>query len=175
MTKNTTKTLPSQNVIRAALAYDEVTGVFVWRWREDMPLNWNRRRAGAVAGHANDKGYIVIGLNGTVYLGHRLAWVYVHGDGVSVHDDIDHKSGVTSDNRIGNLRIATDSQNMGNRKATRERILPKGVHKSRHRFRAIIRTAGRNINLGFFATVGEAQDAYMVAAKEKNGEFARAA
>lgn len=169
----TAKPLPSQAYLHTILDYDPVTGIFTWKWRETMPLNWNRRRAYKHAGSIRDLGYIILGIDGEVYLAHRLAWVYVYGDVLGPTDDVDHKNTISGDNRIDNLRPATPSQNMANRKPNKGRDLPKGVHRSGDRFRAIIRITGRNVNLGFYATIEEAKSAYATALINRHGDFAR--
>jgi hypothetical protein len=82
---------------------------------------------------------------------------------------VDHKNHDTLDNRRGNLRPATRSQNLANqrRKGT------KGVfHTPYGRWLAKIGFNGKKIYLGTFSTKAEAQAAYANKAVELFGEFA---
>jgi hypothetical protein len=111
-----------------------------------------------------------------MYRAHRLAWLYVYGEALGEFEEIDHINGDRQDNRIGNLRRATKSQNMANMRGHSKLGLPKGVSiqaKSR-RFMACIMVGRRKKYLGTFDTATEAHAAYRAAAQEHHGEFARA-
>jgi HNH endonuclease/AP2 domain len=91
---------------------------------------------------------------------------------------VDHKSGMTLDNRRSNLRIATRKENCRNRKIQKtSKIGKKGVCiKPRLRSRPFVARIvkdGKRVHLGCFATAEEAHAAYCSAAKEIHGEFAR--
>lgn len=60
-------------------------------------------------------GYMDIGINGSRFLSHRVIWAMRH-NGLSASLQIDHINCIRSDNRISNLRLATNSQNMMNTK-----------------------------------------------------------
>src|SRR5687768_770720 len=91
--------------LRELMDYNPDTGVFLYRKRR------GRRSAGLEAGSIV-KGYRLISL-GKQYSAHRLAWLYVYGEWPA--GDLDHINCVRDDNRIANLREATDSQNNANR------------------------------------------------------------
>jgi hypothetical protein len=57
--RNHKSTLDAEYV-RRCLDYDSDTGVFRWRARDDVPIRWNTRYAGRVAGYLNGDGYRVI-------------------------------------------------------------------------------------------------------------------
>ncbi len=97
-----------QYELREALDYDQGTGVFTWRKSSE-----NKISRGDVAGCIDDKGYIRIRVNGKLYRAHRLAWIYIYGSSPS--SQIDHIDQDKSNNRIANLREATNSQNAHNR------------------------------------------------------------
>lgn len=86
---------------------------------------------------------------------------------------VDHEDRDPSNNRWRNLRKATQSQNRLN--TITNRNLPKGVGAHGGRFHARIGHAGVRRHLGTFDTIAAASDAYMRAARELYGEFARAA
>lgn len=89
---------------------------------------------------------------------------------------IDHRNGVTTDNRRCNLRTCTFSQNFMNRKkqpGLTSRF--KGVYwdKSRSRWGARIKMNRKTTFLGRFLIEEDAARAYDVAALELFGDFAR--
>lgn len=153
--------------VRRLLNYDCETGNLFWK------TSHNRcAMAGWIAGTVRPSGYVEIGIKGRYYKAHRIAWLYVHGHWPT--GDIDHKNGVKHDNRLSNLREATDSQNQANAKLSkRNSIGLKGVSLFRGRWRARIKFNGKTINIGCFADRHEAHSAYTKKARELFGEFAR--
>lgn len=146
--------------------YCEHDGVFRWA------INTNSRKGGEVAGYLKS-GYRYIKIDGTQYMGHRLAWLYMTGDWPN--GEVDHVNTARSDNRWKNLRIASAAQQAANRsKPTNNTTGYKGVGKVGERFYARIGKGGRHYHLGTFDCPIEAHNAYIVAAKEMFGEFARA-
>jgi hypothetical protein len=93
-------------------------------------------------------------------------WAWEHG-WAKVPRYIDHINGDRMDNRLENLRPATLSLNAHNARRTKPRRedLPQGVcrHKKSavNPFSAGISHVNRTIHLGVFATVEEAQSAYL--------------
>lgn len=168
------KTDLTQQQAQAAFHYDPETGVFTWRHRPDMLREWNTRFAGKRAGATMAHGYIMLRLNDSPYLAHRVAWLYVHG--VWPAHQIDHINMVRGDNRMANLREATDAQNSMNRRTqSNNRSGYKGAkfHKHSGLWHARISAGGRVHSLGYFRTAKEAGEAYADAAKRLHGEFAR--
>lgn len=89
---------------------------------------------------------------------------------------MDHRNLIADDNRIANLRLATTSQNAGNRKRRRDSKSGfKGVgwHKTKGRWYARIGLHGRRKTIGYFEEPHVAHEAYVKAAIETFGEFAR--
>ena len=154
--------------VRKLLDYDPETGVF--RWRVDAS---SRARKGMVAGWVKG-GYVMIKISGETYRAHRLAWLHVHSCWPPEH--IDHANGNRADNRLANIRAATNSQNSANKSVQRNNDLGlKGVSfcKRSNRYRATISVKGRKSHLGYFKTPDEAHSSYCVAASRYFGEFAR--
>jgi hypothetical protein len=161
--------LITQEHLKERLNYDPDTGIFTWR------TNLYTSRIGKVAGSykTHERGYVSFLIDGKKYLGHRLAWLYVHG---SIPGQIDHINGVTSDNRLCNLRPATSSQNCHNAKKPKSNTSGwKGVNfnSSNGRWQARIAVNGKRIFLGEFDEVKEGAEEYIFAALEHHGEFAR--
>lgn len=162
--------------LRAALDYDPLTGVFRWKWRDDVALQINNREAGTVAGCVSRPatGHMKITLNGGSYFLHRLVWLYVTGEWPTI--GIDHIDNNAGNNRFTNLRLATTSQNQMNQRMTVGKIGNlKGArfHKSTGRWQASITVDRKSHYLGLFDTAEEAHAAYCEAATRLFGEFAR--
>lgn len=142
--------------LRQLLSYDPETGVFRRRVTQT-----NRNKVGDVAGTPNDKGYLLIMVDGRRYLAHRLAWFYVYGEWPA--GEIDHINRQRSDNRIANLRDATRSLNTQNTGMFSSNTSgKKGVsfHRASGKWQARIGLDGRLIHLGVHATKELAALAY---------------
>lgn len=87
---------------------------------------------------------------------------------------VDHISGNRLDNSRENLRLVTPSQSVSNTAAskTRKHSLPKGVSRYKHYYRAQIGVNYRQIFLGTFLTVEDAEAAYKLAAEKYFGIYA---
>lgn len=141
------------------LTYDEEYGQFYWR--QDVG---RRVKAGDVAGCLHHKGYVVIVIEKRQYQAHRLAWLYVNGSHPKAQ--IDHINGVRSDNRITNLREASQAENCQNLKKSRgtSGFLGVTIDSVRgNRWKASIKLNGENIHLGWFKTPEQAHESYLTA------------
>lgn len=157
--------------IAAVFRISPETGDVVWV--EDRVGAGGRimARAGDVAGWRSN-GRQVIQIGGIRLFGHRIAWRLHYGawpDGIVDHIDLN-----PANNRIENLRIATESQNRANTRP-RARCGFKGVTTNKHAsgFVAQITVDGKNKYLGRFRTPEQAHAAYCEAARVAFGEFAR--
>ena len=97
----------TQKELKYLLIYDKDTGLFTRRRK------WYGKDRGALVGKANGRGYVEIGLYGTLYLAHRLVYLYV--DGEFPTNQVDHINHNRGDNRLSNLRLATNKDNAKNR------------------------------------------------------------
>jgi hypothetical protein len=142
------------------LNYDADTGLFTWA----KP----RRKcsAGAKAGCIAKNGYMVIRLDDTLYLAHRLAWLYQKG--VWPTEQIDHINGDRSDNRFNNLREVSNAENaQNNRKpkpSNKSGFL--GVRKENSKWLAEIKINYKPIRIGLFNTPEAAHKAYVMAKRK---------
>lgn len=150
------------------LHYDKDNGKFFWI------KTWGKRLPGTPAGTLKAHGYITINVEGVRHYAHRLVWFYVTG---SFPKEIDHRNGIRHDNRWANLRIATRTQNNGNRKKN-PTPFPKGVtllkECSLRPYMARIQVKRKQIILGYYESPEEAHLAYLLAAHKYFGEFTRA-
>lgn len=147
---------------RKFLRYEAETGHFYWQ---------NRRKDhdGKRAGYVSTKGYRQIKLCDVAQMEHRLAWLMTYGELPS--DQIDHRNEIKSDNRINNLRDATNQTNRlfvakanGDNKSSGVR----GVHRTTgfdgsrggRRWQAHIRRDHKLIYLGVHPTIEIAAECY---------------
>lgn len=157
--------------LREVINYNPETGEFRWR----VTLS-QRALAGSIAGCNSPEKYVRIRIDGKLYHGHRLAWLYVHGD--LPPSGVDHKNLQRGDNRITNLRPATTSQNCANRGLDKNNTSGvKGVswYSTKGKWVAKIYCQGRKHSLGSFDSKEAAAFAYAKAASRLFGEFARLA
>jgi hypothetical protein len=160
------------NYIRSVLHYEENTGVFTWLIKTNS--HGGGRYIGDEAGCLAPNGYILIGISGKIYRAHRLAWLWMTGEWPS--SQIDHINMIKSDNRWSNLRIATNGQNVSNRRTRKDsRSGVKGVvwHNQAKKWAARITKDGKYRHLGLFDTIDDAAIAYSSAADSLHGEYAR--
>lgn len=160
----------TQEILMRAFDYDPDTGVFRWR---TAPFS---RLAGRVAGYRDKDGYRRLATNGVRSIAaHRAAWLYVYGEWPA--GMLDHIDGNRLNNRINNLRVATSSQNQANSRVRLNSSGYKGVtwHAQAKRWQAQIKDQTGCRYLGLYETPELAHAAYVAAAHELFGEFARAA
>jgi hypothetical protein len=172
---------------------DLVSQCFIYQdgklfWRTDRPREhfktdrawriFNARFAGKEAGslrfyqHANEERWAV-GLSYKLILRSILVWAFFHHQWPTL--DIDHKDHNPLNDRIENLRPATESQNAGNMvRPSNNTSGHKGVYwdYANSRWRAKIQVNGKTIHIGRFNTKEEAYAARCREAKKYFGDFA---
>lgn len=159
--------------LKKRFRYDPETGYFYHLLRADGRSN--AAFAGRRAGRIVSNGYAQLKFLGKDFSAHRSAWAMHYG--VWPLGTIDHIDGDRANNKISNLREATQSQNnanMGKRAGTSSRF--KGV--TRHpsgKWLAQIKSPDGKRYLGYFTSEDAAASAYISAAKKYFGSFARAA
>lgn len=152
--------------LRKALTYTPETGVFVWNIAPN-----GRIKIGDVAGNARTDGYTQIRFKRRLYLTHQLVWAYVHGH--LPQGGLDHKDRDRANNRIGNLRPATQLENMQNKSMyCNNPSGHTGVYRNTRgtKWVANIRASGKTIHLGSFAKIEDAVQARSLA-KEQHHPF----
>ena len=151
--------------LREVLRYDHETGVFAYLSRRCVKgfAGWPATRDGSYE----------INVDGRSYRASRLAWLYMTGSWPA--GEIDYKNMDTADCSLSNLRLATRSQTLANRRLFSNNTTGfKGVYKTKSgRWQAAITVNGKCYHLGTFGTPEAAHAAYCEAAKKYFGEFAR--
>lgn len=140
------------------LFYDPETGLF--------------QRGGKPTGRITPNGYVRIKIGPKQKMAHHVAWFMTYG--VWPHR-VDHLNGKRDDNRIANLRLATQEQNMANQTITkRTKSGLRGITQERKtkKWMARVRVGAVTHYLGLFSTKEEAHAAWSVKAQEVWGEFA---
>ena len=177
--------LPSADYLRECFEYDPDTGLLRWKMR---PLHhfkssaarsdshrckvWNAAWAGRPAGCRRHDAYVVVRLDGALYLAHRVGWTIFYGRDPGPL--IDHVDGAPQNNRLTNLRVATHSQNHFNERLSKNSTSGlKGAYwdRAQKRWYAHIWTDGKPRHIGYFATAAEAHAAWCAEAQKKRGEF----
>lgn len=168
--------LPSAEEVRRRLDYDPETGIFRWKWRNDVRACDNSRKAGKIAGSSSGShGYTSIDFapHGPL-LAHRLAFVWMTGEWP--FHQTDHIDGTRTNNRWANLREATKAQNMQNvglRSNNTSGINCVIPHKKSGRWRVVVTANGKVHHGGYFDTIEEAKAARDAVARRLHGKFAR--
>ena len=161
-------THPTFDAVSAILSYNPETGHICWK------ITRGRRIAGNVAGWRDKDGRVEIGFDGHTYHAAQLAWLLFYGEWPS--SIVDHADGDPSNDRIANLRLATQRQNLGNsRRPRHNKSGVKGVHwhAQNKKWVAQISVYNKSRHLGSFERIEDAAAAYRSAAIAQFGEFAR--
>lgn len=143
------------------LSYDPGTGVFT------RLVGPHKSLIGKPTGLLTVRGYVWVWLGGKRYAAHRLAWRLTTGEWPAQH--LDHINGDKTDNRMCNLREATQAQNLQNIRSARPGN-PTGLlgvcRRPNGKFSAGITVDHRHHKLGVFETAEEAHAAYVKAKRE---------
>lgn len=145
------------DLLRATFLYEPETGLFF------------RRSDGKEIGYHNSKGYRELYVEGRRQLAHRMAWLYVYG--VLPAEFLDHINHKRDDNRICNLREATNAQNQWNK------AKPNGGvtwNVAKRKWRASISVNGKRTQIGSYVCKLDACAAAHMAALRYHGDFAKA-
>lgn len=170
------KPLPSKARLRRLFDYED--GVLIWRERprtdfktQGAHATFNTRWVNKLAGTLNPSGYVQIRVHGVKFLAHRIVWVWHHGR-IPKNLTLDHIDGNSWNNRIENLRLATQSQNSANApKRANNTSGFKGVQASGGKWVARIIVNGKLHHLGTFSNIEDAVAVYAFASDLAYGEF----
>ena len=119
----------------------------------------------------NGRKYKKININKKTYYLHQIIFLYHYG---YIPKYIDHADGNSLNNKIENLREATQSQNIHNSsKRTTNKSGYKGVCFVNNKWRSAIMVDGKNIYLGAYENIEDAALAYKNGANKFYGQFAK--
>lgn len=150
---------------------DKEAGKFFWK---NPPKNhW--QLLGTEAGCAtptHSKTYWVIKVGGKAFKRGRLMFLVAYG--FLPEPTVDHEDGNSLNDRPGNLREATGTENARNHKhRAKKQNLPMGVRRlASGKFQPRIGVNKKQIHLGSFDTPEEAEAVYLTNRKEHFHEFA---
>lgn len=159
----------------ADLAYEDVATELEYN-PETGELRWLRghcgsRKVGKIAGCVSASGYRVVRMFGRLFYAHRVAWLLHHREWPPLR--IDHIDGNKTNNRIRNLRLATQSQNLMNvgvRSHNTSGVRGVFLTKGRRGFKPYRADLGGK-TIGYYGTLDEAARAREKAARAAFGEF----
>jgi hypothetical protein len=152
----------------AMFTYDHDTGILIRR-----RTTASNAQAGRAAGSLDGKGYLHVSIQKTFVRVHRIAYFLLHG---TVPPVVDHIDGNKTNNRPGNLRAATQAQNVRNAGLSAKNTSGlKGVSQNSRsgKWHAQIKVNGKQTYLGRFDCPKAAAVAYNTAASQHFGEFAK--
>jgi hypothetical protein len=164
----------TQDRLREVIDYNEDTGLLIWKFRPELRKEENTKNCGKAAGTRGPMGYIRVAIDKKIYAAHRLAWLWMTGEWPE--NEIDHINMIKHDNRWGNLRHVSRSQNQMNVSVRSDSSTGlKGVYydKSIYRWRPKIMIDGKRYTIGTFDCPAAASFAYQIAADKIHKEFAR--
>jgi hypothetical protein len=151
------------------LRYDSTTGQLIWRFRpREMFANdgafaaWNAKHACKIAGHVftaqkSNKQYVSVRMGGKAYRAHRVICAIFLG--LEDHQEVDHRNGDGTDNRLENLRVVDrPTNNMNIRQQARNSTGVTGVclHRTGKTFGAFIIRRRQREWLGSFDNIFDA-------------------
>ena len=155
-------------LLRHLFTYDPGTGVI----RRRVRYNKSAPKGSAVG--VPTLGYLRVTILRQSYGCHLVAWALHHGEWPDMH--LDHINGIRTDNRIGNLRKVTMSQNSFNsRISTRNSSGIKGVSwsKASQKWQGYVGFEGTRHHVGFFDNLVDADAAVRTARELLHGQYAR--
>lgn len=139
---------------------------------EDGKLYWKGKHE-KEAGTVGNRGYRCVCISYRKYMAHRLIWIMHGNDPVEM---LDHINGDQLDNRIENLRAATNSQNQRNQKLRKDSTSGiKGVswNKKENKWVGQVWKNGKNYRTKYFKDKNECANAVGKLREELHKNFAR--
>lgn len=148
----------TQNQVRKALNYDQLTGSLT-------------HKSGKAAGWVTDRGYVRVSVKGKIYPATKVIWLWMTG--IWPEKDVDHRDRNRANNAWSNLRLATRCMNLVNQGLKHNnRSGFKGVTSRGNSHSVKLRVNKEIVSLGSFPSAIEAAIAYDKAATHHHGEFA---
>ena len=166
------KPLPPLEELKEYLDYNPDTGILTW-----IKKPTNSVKVGQVAGGSKGShGYIAIQFKGQMYLAHRIAYYMYHGID-PLENLVDHEYGDRSNNKIKDLRLASNAQNQMNhiklRSDNTSGVIGVSWAKDKKKWGANIQKNGVQKHLGYFTNKEDAIKTRREAEKKYFGRFRR--
>jgi hypothetical protein len=130
-------------------------------------------KIGQKAGCLQKNGYVYVNIDCKPKLAHRIIFMMQKG---YLPTFLDHIDGNRSNNKIENLRPATNSQNKWNAKIRNDNSSGiKGItwEKKRNKWRASCNKNGKRHDAGFFDSLEDAKKAIQILRSSIHGNFAK--
>lgn len=143
-----------QQALKTMLSYDPATGEFTRLRGTGKGAAAGTKTKGCID---KSNGYRKICVLGRQHYAHRLAWLYMTGKWPD--EQIDHKNLDRADNRLDNLRPASNAENNQRSRAradSKTGLLGVCWHKKAGKYVAQIRHLGKTIYLGLHDSVESA-------------------
>ena len=151
--------------VRQKVDYDPATGTFTWKQSKQKCL------LGGVAGTVYPLGYRVIQIDGYRYMASHIAFAFMTGRWP--YPTVDHIDRDPTNDRWGNLREATPTQQKVNQRVRSDSVTGvRGVSRPYNKYRARVAIEGKYVNLGLHNTVEAATAAVQAFRLELYGDFA---
>ena len=146
--------------------FEYIDGAIYWKTKTAASIKVGKR-----AGGKRIDGYRRVSINNNRYLEHRIIFLMHHG---YLPKFVDHIDCNRENNKIENLREASNSQNSQNNPAIRSASGVKGVYlnKTRNKYHGQIWANGKCICVGYFDTLEDAKNAVAIARIKLHGDFA---
>jgi hypothetical protein len=141
-------------------SYDPETGLVI------------RKVSGVEVGSETSDGYLSVYRKGKNYKLHRVAWLLTYGDWPE--EFIDHINGDRQDNRLQNLRLADNSENLMNCVVySNNKSGVKGVcwDSKRSKWRVTLTTGKKTEHLGYLISLEDAKALIEFHRQLKHGEY----
>lgn len=155
----------TQDFLKECLTYNPETGIFIWNTRplshfktKSIWKTWNSTRSNREAGGDSIvSGYREICIDRKLYLGHRLAFLYM--EGYIPENFVDHIDRNTSNNKWGNLREVSNQCNLQNCKLSSSNtsgICGVSWDKKSKKWASYITISFKKISLGYSNSLSDA-------------------
>lgn len=154
--------------LQSLFSYDPQAGDLCWQAKGRGRI---KKKA---AGTLLSTGYLGVMCHGKRYFVHRICWALHTGKWPD--RQIDHINGVKTDNRICNLRLATNAQNGKNTGLSINNtsgVCGVTYDKRNQKWRSLIKVDGKQIHLGRWSSFDDAVRSRKEAEQKYFGEWAR--
>lgn len=160
--------MENYHTLKELLEYDGEIGALRWK------VSRGGKHPGDIAGHRHHSGYYDVRVNDKLYQLHRIIWILVTGENIPEGMEVDHEDGDLSNNFFHNLRLSTVNQNAHNKSNYCSNTTGvKGVGWHKGKLRGRIQINGKQIHVGYFDSLEEAEIEMKRIRNKLHKDFAR--